>query len=340
MITETPVFETPNFVTTKNTEIYAWPGARCGIFNCRKNAIEYEAPPGAFENEIGQYSLPPDEREKTLKKLRGGSPCFPSVENYLTDANHVETDTRYSMVYSKIPKQLKVSIYQKPIVETIEFEINWDGTVRADIVHLTTHRPTPDERPLIASYLKEIGVEWVDYSAMDELGVWRRQYSLFRQKYLVSKEREAELLQWLYSQGWEQHPPADNPVEVFYVPISRFYSDYECAEKPTIALVAAYTEESAAGWRKIEQVEIRSSRGWGPGTSVIAENLPLDYDKSHSRQCGDGVTSNEMWKLLGCGRTRMEADAMRERFEKLDKVSGTGAILLPGVSAPGTNIVG
>lgn len=327
------------FITAEGTEIGAYPGSRCGIFSCRKDMIQFEAPQGAYETEVKQYCPPPDGRRETMRRLSGGSLTHPPTPE--------PGGWKEGIVYSRMQWEhyFEVKLVQPEdgwitTKEQLRFTLNWDGTIRAEPANLSGPRPTPEQKPLIAAYLKEIGVEWVEYFA-DRAELMRsRNYNKFCQAHPVSPEREQELLTWLYAQGWEQHPPAMSPVEIFEIPIASFSADYECPRKPTLALVAAYTAEAAEEWRKITAVEMRASAGWGPRTSLHGENLPEEHADGFSRSLGNGDTAKETWELWSFGTTREEADTLRAVFERVDGKSGTGAILLPGRGLAGTNVVG
>lgn len=331
--------DTNTFITEQGTEIHAYPGKRCGIFKCRRDMIEYEAPQGAYKAEVEEYCPPPDGRRETMRRLASGSATHPPAPE--------PGGWKEGVVYSRMPWEhyLQIKLVQPDdglikTKEELRFTLNWDGTIRAESEYLTGPRPTPEQKPLIAAYLKEVGVEWVDYFANREELMRSRNYDKFCQAHPVTQEREQELLAWLYAQGWEQHPPAMKPVEIFEIPIASFSADYTCTRKPTLALVAAYTAEAAEGWRQITAVEMRASAGWGPRTSLCGENLPAEYVDGFSRPSGNGESSRETWELWSFGTTREEADALRAVFEKVDEKSGTGAILLPGRGLPGTNLVG
>jgi hypothetical protein len=139
-----------------------------------------------------------------------------------------------------------------------------------------------------------------------------------------SPEREKELLSWLYSQGWNVFEVTEI-VGVVEVPITSVsHDDSSDHSDMAIALVEVFDPTCINEW-KYRSAMLHSSLSWGPGCRLMG-NIP--EQKGFQRTDRHNSKHDERWRLAGFGKDHAEAESVRQRWHEIDKIAGTGAILV------------
>lgn len=241
-------------------------------------------------------------------------------------------------------------------VESATVLFHRDGTVRIKQERWVNDKPVLIEAPLIKQLLESIGLEVVtDERPITAKEAISANFGAFTARHRPMPDREQVILTELRERfGWEVYPPETPLAAAIVAPVGHVYSDFvadfgkKATEETKVALIGVYDPSAVEEWQEAIAdglvLRLDGSFAWGPGTSVsavdIKRHLPAQRGDLVRITEGGHMTDRRRWELLAYARDEAGLAEFRRRFEELNAISGTGAVILIGAGGQVANLIG